>query len=467
MNLHFHEAPVIRALSIWLLVSAAGCAGRLPSSDIPAAITTATGLDNAVQFSGDAQPLNVEVATDTLTISDAVRLALRHDPGLQAALARVRSASADAKQARLLPNPILSVAVRIPEGGGKPVIEAGLAADLLAVLERPRRASAADARLRAASAAAITTALDLLLEVQTSYTTAQALDAELAVLAERTALVDRLLGLARSRVEAGESSQLDVLTLHSERVTLDVEVSEKTSDLRQQRLDLARKIGQPSGSIAWRLPAPVAPPEWNGKEQAWIASALQHSPDVQAQRWELAALGDEASLGTLDLFEAGVEAERDGDWTIGPSGSVAVPLMDWGQARNEKATAAVIEARHNMVQAQRQVVQEVRQAIESLKTSEAMIQLVQQRLLPLQQRRIEQAEAAYRNGVADITAVLIAEQESQESRQKLIALEQKAATARYRLHRAVGGSAIASAVPAGHPTSLPTTAPTNAPAMEK
>ena len=99
-------------------------------------------------------------------LDDAVERAMRHDPGLQAALARVRAALAEADQARLLPNPVLSVALRFPEAGaGKPVIEAGLAADLLSVLQQPGRIKAADHRLRAASAEALTTALDLLFEV--------------------------------------------------------------------------------------------------------------------------------------------------------------------------------------------------------------------------------------------------------------------------------------------------------------
>src|SRR4051812_22726667 len=54
----------------------------------------------------------IEPAADVLTPGEAIRRAVLHDPRLQAALAHVRAARADADQARLLPNPILSVSVR-------------------------------------------------------------------------------------------------------------------------------------------------------------------------------------------------------------------------------------------------------------------------------------------------------------------------------------------------------------------
>jgi len=51
-------------------------------------------------------PLDDTALAGTLTPEAAVRLALAHDPRIQAALANVRVAEADANQARLLPNPI-------------------------------------------------------------------------------------------------------------------------------------------------------------------------------------------------------------------------------------------------------------------------------------------------------------------------------------------------------------------------
>jgi cobalt-zinc-cadmium efflux system outer membrane protein len=402
----------------------------------------------------------------TLTLADATRAALEHDPRLQAAAARVRAALADAKQARLLPNPVLSVSVRYPEGGGKPMIDAGLSEDLLSLLTRPRRAGAADNRLRAAGAEALQTAIDVVAEVQARYVAVQTLDRRLAVLRERQGLVDRLLELARSRLQAGEAGRLDVITLDSERVGLEADVIQRAGELRDQRLSLARLVGRPSAAADWSVPtwAPVEPPV--ADERAWVATALRHRPEVESQRWELAALGDEAAVAGWGIWEGagvGVESERDGDWRVGPGASTPIPLFDWGQARRERVAAQQVEARHKLTQARRQVIEEVRRAYAALEFARTAVEKVRGQLLPLQEQRREQAEASYKAGAADITAVLLAEQQSQEVRERLVELEGQQATALVQLQRAVGGAGIAPGVepstPRGatRPTSGPTT----------
>src|SRR4029450_7662375 len=103
--------------------------------------------------------------------------------------------------------------LRFPEAGGDPIIDAGLSANLLSLLLKPRQISAADNRLRAASFEALTTVLDTLLEVQDRYATVQALDAQIQTFDQRMKLVRRLIDLAKARMQAGESSRLDVITL--------------------------------------------------------------------------------------------------------------------------------------------------------------------------------------------------------------------------------------------------------------
>jgi outer membrane protein TolC len=125
--------------------------------------------------------------------------------------------------------------------------------------------------------------------------------------------------------------------------------------------------------------------------------------------------------------------------------AVPIPLLDWGQARRAKLQAQQIEARHRLTQSRRQVVEEVRRAVEALRASQAALQKVRTELIPLADQRREQAEASYKNGFADITAVLLAEQEAQAARAKLIELQQKVSSARFRLQRAAGGPADVSA----------------------
>ena len=115
---------LIACASALVLIQFAGCAANRPDPAAEAAASTALGLGQAIEFRTDGGPIDEAAeAGDTLPLGDAVRRAATTDPGLQAALARVRIAMADADQARLLPNPVLNFVLRW--GPGSPQIDAG------------------------------------------------------------------------------------------------------------------------------------------------------------------------------------------------------------------------------------------------------------------------------------------------------------------------------------------------------
>jgi outer membrane protein TolC len=159
-----------------------------------AEIAAAVGIAAELTFHSEGGPRD-EVPADAkddvhLGLDAAVRRAVLTDPGIQSALAHVRVAMADAEQARTLPNPILGFIYRW--GPGTPVIEATLSESILGVLQRPRRASAADHKLRQAAADALTVALDAVAELQEQYADAQTADQLVPLLEERSSLLRRL-----------------------------------------------------------------------------------------------------------------------------------------------------------------------------------------------------------------------------------------------------------------------------------
>lgn len=428
----------------------AGCQG-VPQIQVAQEMALATGVGVPIAFEVDDAPLDAESAApdDSLSQADAVRFALTRDPRVQSALANVQIAMAEARQSRLLPNPVLNVALRFPEGGGPLQIDAGLSADLLSLLRKPGEISAADHRLRAAAADAVVVALDVMTETQETYAEAQALNAQVGVLDKQIGLNTRLLQLARDRREAGESSQLDVLSLDAQRIELEIDAIQRRADAVDHRLRLARLIGRPSDQATWVLDPFHQQMNFNPEERSWIDAALQNRPEAQARQWELAALGDEAGLAGFMVWngsEIGVEAERDGEWSVGPAISAPITIFDWGHAHKDKAKAQQIEARHRAVQSKRQIVEDVRRAMARLRSALIALDQVESRLLPVQLKRHDQVEQAYRSGLADITALLVAEQDLLTSRARLINLQRETAIAVARLHRAVGGSGVASSL---------------------
>lgn len=424
-------------------VALAGCQSmRPPETSTETVAGTAAGLSQPISFHLEGAPVDEPGDPDTLTFAEAVRMSVTTDPGVQAALARVRIALADAKQARLLPNPILNLALRFPEGGGKPVIEASLAQDLMSILKIPRQSSAADNRLRHASAAAITAVIDAVAEVEERYVSVQALEQLLPVFEQRRMLVGKAVDLANARLSAGEGIREDVVVLNTQRVELEVEIAETTQELRDERLRLARLIGRPSGTAAWKLEPWTPPTLTSTAEAAWIDAGLHSRPEIQERSWALAALGDDLALVSLLPFDgtsAGVQAQRDGQWQTGPEVSIPIPIFDMGQARSERVTAEQIEARHQLVQAKRQVIEDVRRSWESLAQTRENVRRVRQELVPLQEQRRSLADASFRAGQTDVTPLFLAEQDLRAAQAKAVELDRKAAIAAIRLQRAVGG----------------------------
>jgi outer membrane protein TolC len=419
------------------------------------------GVDASLERGGDG---------NLLTLSSAIRHAVEHDPRLQAALARVRSAQADAEQARLLPNPVLSVGIRFrhPEDA---IIDAALSQELIALLQRPRRASATDNQLRAAAGEVLTTLADLVSEVQETYYTVQSLAEVIRVLQERRQITERLVTIGNARLRAGEAASLDVITLRTQLMQLDVDIAERGQELLAARLALARLLGVPSSQrVDWELPPWQPPPAPQAGERAWIVVALRARPEVQSKQWELAALGDELALtklAALEPMEVGVGSERDVVWSVGPTLNAPLPIFDWGQARRAKASAAVDEARHQMTQLQRQIVQDVRTQYSAYVESVRTLAKARDELLPLQERRATMTESAYRAGESDVATLLLSLEDLLDTRVKVVELQEKAAVARVKLYRAVGGNGAAAGIEANAPVTRPVSRPVTQPATQE
>jgi cobalt-zinc-cadmium efflux system outer membrane protein len=342
-----------------------------------------------------------------------------------------------------LPNPVLNLVFRFPEGGGDPVTEVALAADLLSLLQRSHSIKASDATLRATAADALSAVLDTLSAVQTSYTNLQTIEEELQILQRRKQVVDQLFQLTEGKQKAGEGSRADVSMVQTHKLELDVDLEDLRWQAADERLALTRLIGQPSGVAEWKIAPWQAPPQLNDPEHVWLESATQNRPELRAKQWELAAFVSERhgqKWAWLQGSDIGVHAERDaGEWNLGPAVTVPLPIFDTGRAATEKITAQEIGARHELTQMQRQVIEDVRRAYAGYRSAMATLHLADHQLLPLAQERYEQAQSAYRAGETDLLHLLSAEEDLQDARKKLVDLHKRVSLAKVKLYRAAAG----------------------------
>lgn len=436
---------VLAALSAF---AAPGCrlAEMAPVDALPPEPLAAdvAGIEGAIEFHVEGAPDDAPGEDPAaLTVAAAVESAVRNDPRLQQALARWYGARAACDEARILPNPVLSLGLGLAGLAASDLkVNVGITQEIAAYLQRPRRAGAADARLRAATQEVLVAALDVVAEVRERYVALQSIQAQLPVLLARRDILTRLRDFEQLKVDRGEAVRGDVTTLDAERAAISVDLAEREAELREGRVALARVVGRPSSSAAWTLEPAGPPAPIEGDERAWIATALARRPEARALAWELAALGEERALIGTWFWEGaaiGGEGEYDEGLTLGPVVELPLPLRDPSGARRAAADAAAAEIRHRIVETRRDVIESVRTAWAAYESARRTLAVLADDLLPLLERRRAEVEANFRAGESDVVALLLADQALQDVRARRIELEGRAASARIRLERAAGG----------------------------
>jgi cobalt-zinc-cadmium efflux system outer membrane protein len=456
-------APWAGVLALWILP--AGCAVQHPR--VEQEIGTVTGIGEAIVFRHEPDEVNPPGEPGEMSLEEAVRRALMHDPRIQAALARVRVAEAEARQARLLPNPILNIDLRFAHAtGSNTAFEATLTGDLVALLQKPAEISAADKRLRGSAADAVTEALDVMSEAQQAYLAAQYADAKIAWVEARRRDVAALREIAKKRLDAGDGTRLDVLMIESQLVGAELDLAELQQARVEARLLLAKLVGEPRGAAAWTLdPRGARPAGELAPEAAWIDAALGHRPEIQSKQWELKALGDDLTAAEFSPFaggETGVHTERDPEWRTGPTMTTPLPMFDWGQAARGRIMAQRMAARHELAGLQADIIQDVRVAYAAHARAAKSFADVNEKLVPLLEQQNRLARLSFSSGESDLATLLLAESETRQTAERVLDLESQAAVARVKLQRAAGGAAVAAALQ--KPATQQGTAPASGPA---
>jgi cobalt-zinc-cadmium efflux system outer membrane protein len=333
-----------------------------------------------------------------LTAESAASIAILNNRGVRAEAEKLGIAEGLLAHARRLPNPTLEGAVRF-DGGDSPEIDLGAMIDLTDLLLLPSRSGAAGAEVEAAKLDAVAAIVDLSFEARRAFyryqAAAELLELRRTVLAAFEASAD----LARRLREAGNVTELDFANQRAlfEEARLDVRTSE--IELEKTRQALRALLGV-WGRADWKAPSRLAaPPEHeldvSGLENAAIRASLDLS--IARQRFGAAARrADVASLeGFLPELKAGVSAERDDEWSVGPAVELEVPLFYQGQGEAGAAKAAMRREQELYADAAVGIRAAARATAFELGERRESALYYRGVLLPLKQKVVEQSELEY------------------------------------------------------------------------
>jgi outer membrane protein TolC len=422
------------------LAALAGCAAPAIDDNIVAAhaeVMRHGGIDFAwLTTDAASEQARAEVERtlqQPLSEDDAVRVALSHDPALQALLFERAASSADATRSARLPNPVFAFE-RLASGGAPNQIELTRALtlpllDVLLLPARLRQADAAQQRLRLqlaidvlrAAGAARAAWVDAVAAGQAARYAEQVRDAAAAAgeLARRLEAAGSFSALQRARQEAFAADALTGLAQaqRAQRGTRETLVRALGLDARQ-----AASLTLPDHlpDLPATLPA----------EGPSLQAALDSRLDLRLARGRLAELARTQGLtrvtGSVEGLELGVERRdqtglpREHGLTL----SVPLPLFDSGDAVRAGANARYDAALARTAAVAVAAASQLREADGNRRDSLALALQYRDRLVPLQATIVGQNLLRY-NGMLASAFDLLA-----DARQQALTVQQAIAAQR-------------------------------------
>ncbi len=428
-----------------------GCSTLDPAADIDRASTLASERLGASTASTWAQPLDVRSTAwngiDPLTAEAALLVALQNDPAVRISLAHIAERRADFVQSELLPNPTIGFGIGIATDGlaGAPAVLRGLQT-LTWLWTRPDRIAIAEAALRESVLSAGSATIDLAERVARDHVRVLAAQDLLAFDKQNLAITEQSLHIIRRRLAVGESAALDV-----DRAAVDVHMAKNAvtaaaRSLEQAQLALLGSIGWPGHDTYWSAAEPV------GVEQPAFDDDIVLCELAASQRLDLAAARVTVEQELAGLSLAGAKRLPEVSFTFGwqrnasdrksviPGATLTIPIFDNGDPAIAKASARINTARLEWINLANRIEYEVRDAGSRWREAVSLSAVTESELLPAACNALDRSQAAYAEGVIDLTVLLLAQEQHIAAQHTLVTQKLAESEALIALRSAVGGT---------------------------
>jgi outer membrane protein, heavy metal efflux system len=391
-----------------LLMLVTGCATfdqRTGFSDVGAAVEARSGKrvvwNLGTELDADVARDVRTLLEDTLTADEAIQVALLNNRELQALYAELGVAQADLVQAGLLTNPVFDGAIFFPVAGGPAKLDLSVAVSFLDVFYIPLRTRVAAARFEEAKLQVTGAVLDFAATVRSAFYRHQADEQRLELLQTVVQALAVAFDVTERLHQAGNITDLDLARERAllEEEKLQLRAAEVTA--RESRARLTTLMGLWGEETAWqidrRLPdVPAEPLPVEGLERHALAQSL----DLASARQRLVVGGEQVGVSRATMLipesSIGAGAEREeGEWEVGPTIEVPIPLFDQGQGRLGRAVAELRRAQQEYYALGVRVRSTARLVRERLQGAEDRARYSRDILLPLRERIVHETQLQY------------------------------------------------------------------------
>ena len=332
-----------------------------------------------------------ELTAKTLSVDDAVQIALLNNRGLQADFADLGLAEAEMVSASRLPNPGFSF--MRTKRGDEIEIERGLHFNLARLLTLPLTAKMESQRFELAKGSAATAAIRLAAETRKAYFQALAAEETVRYMRKVREVAEASAELARRMASVGNWSRLQQAREQGFYADAALNVARAEQASARSREALTRLLGLWGAQTAYALPErlpdlPKTPDDQPDIEQR----AMQTRLDVMGAKLGAESLASSLGLSKatrfINVLEIGAIRETSNEAPVrrGYEISLELPLFDWGTSRVAKAEALYMQAVNRAAETAVNARSEVRERYHGYRVSYDIAKHYRDEIVPIRKR---------------------------------------------------------------------------------
>jgi cobalt-zinc-cadmium efflux system outer membrane protein len=371
-----------------------------------------------------AQALVPNPGSVTISLDDAIQMALQHNHNLLAVRTTIQQSEAEEITANLRPNPVI-----LSDWQFLPIFQPSqFSADYLdntaqfdlGVSYLFERGKKRQHRLRAARDLTAMTRSQvadnersLAFSVSTLFINVELAESTLALAMQDLKSFQNTVDISQARYNAGDIGEGDLLKIKLQMLQFQTDVSAAQLARVQGLSDLRQLLGYESIAPDYDVAGAFDYQPVKGNVDDFQAKALQSRPDLRAAQQGVTAADSQRALqqaiGKRDVTAAINYTHLSDLNDVSVFGQMQMPIFDRNQGEIARAGFAITQAQEQERFANGQVLTDVRDAFESLRTNDQVVGLYRSGYLDEAQQSRDISEYAYRHGAASLLDFLDAE----------------------------------------------------------
>lgn len=357
-----------------------------------------------------AQPAT---APTTVTLDQAIALALAHNHALAATRTAVDQARADEVTAGLRPNPTLSADWQVLPWSSSLTGDVGLGYTLERGGKRDRRIDAARDATAVTRSQVADAERTLGFQVASQFIAVQLAESTLELARDNLHSFQQAIEVSEHRFQSGGLSENDYLKVELQLLQFQTDLEQAQLARLQALSDLRQLIGRDVLAAEYDVAGPFDYGPMAAKRADLHDIAARERADLRAARQAVTAATSQHALAeanaSQDLSLSVGYARSDGESATTVGLAIPLAIFDRNQGERAKTRIAVTQAEQQRTELTGQVMTDVDDAYEALQRGARIVEYYRSGYLDISRRSREISEYAYRRGALSLFDFLDAE----------------------------------------------------------